>query len=75
MLLLLSTSGDGCKDCGGGGDRVQQAKVSKLLDGELAPVGDGDKEASDDADDGDGNDGDTGAMLAGDNLASSSSDW
>jgi hypothetical protein len=77
LLLLLSTSGDGYKDCGGGGDRVQQAKVSKLLEGEPAPGGDGDKEAddADDADDGDGNDGDIGAMLTGDNLASSSSDW
>ncbi len=75
LLLLLSASGDGYKDCGGGGDRVQQgAKVSKLLEGELAPGGDGGKEA-DDADDGDGNDGDIGAVLTGDNLASSSSDW
>ncbi len=74
LLLLLSTSGDGYKDCGGGGDRVQQARVSKLLEGELAPGGNGDSEA-DDADDGDGNDGDIGALLTGDNLAISSSDW
>ncbi len=72
LLLLLSTSGDGYKDCG---DRVQQAKVSRLPEGELAPGGDGGKDAADDADDGDGNDGDIGAVLTGDNLASSSSDW